>query len=262
MRTKEYLVLEEVVAIARQAGLETMKHYETVGQADGGSVVSKADGSPVTDADRRSHDVIFAGIARRWPEIPILSEEGRETPFPERRDWNQLWVVDPLDGTKEFIRGLDEFTVNIALVEEGRPILGVVYAPAQDILYSASRDSGSAVSIRGAASRPIRVRTSVPAQGLAVVTSRSHPSSELEEYLRPLAVAERISAGSSLKFCAVAEGRADLYPRLGPTMEWDTAAGQVIVECAGGEVVNLDGSPLAYNKESLVNPSFVARPRH
>lgn len=254
-------MLPQLEVIARKAGDAIMEVFREAHGADGVESQQKTDGSPVTEADRRAHAVISKALAESWPDIPIFSEEGKNIPFVERSQWKRYWLVDPLDGTKEFIRGLDEFTVNIALIEGGRPVLGVVYAPAKDVFYSGSLESGAVIVEPGQPPRAIKVLPPDPPEGLIVVVSRSHPSDELEDYLRDLPVAERIPSGSSLKLCAIAEGRAHLYPRLGPTSEWDIAAGQAVVEAAGGEVVDLDGRPLAYNKENILNPDFVARGR-
>jgi len=252
--TAEYLneVMRPACTIARAAGDEILRVYR--GEIE---VEMKDDRSPLTAADRASHAVIERGLRGHFPEIPVLSEEGRDIPYTERRHWQRFWLVDPLDGTKEFIKRNGEFTVNIALVEDQTPVAGVVYVPVTGRLYLGIRGAGAWCQEEGGVAEAIRVRPSVAGEGLAVVMSRSHPSPELDAYLRGVAVAERVSVGSSLKFCVVAEGRADLYPRLGPTMEWDTAAGQAVVEAAGGSVRQLDGSPLRYNKEELLNPYFV-----
>ncbi len=221
------------------------------------AVVTKDDRSPLTEADRAAHRVIAAGLARLAPDIPILSEEGRPVPYGERRHWHRLWIVDPLDGTKEFIKRNGEFTVNIALVERGAPVVGVVYAPVPDLLYWSLRGAGAWRRTGNGPAAPIRVRDQAPARGLTVVQSRSHPSPDLAAYMAGLPVAETLSRGSSLKLCAVAEGAADLYPRLGPTMEWDTAAGHAVVEGAGGAVRTPAGQPLRYNKPDLLNPHFI-----
>ncbi len=221
------------------------------------AVDTKDDRSPLTEADRAAHRVIAGGLARLAPDVPILSEEGRHVPFDERRRWRRLWVVDPLDGTKEFIKRNGEFTVNIALVEHGDPVLGVVYAPVPDLLYFAVHGGGAWRRQGHGPAEPIRARAPDPARGLTVVQSRSHPSPDLEAYLAGLPVAETLARGSSLKLCAVAEGSADLYPRLGPTMEWDTAAGHAVVEAAGGAVRTPAGQPLRYNKPDLLNPHFI-----
>jgi len=186
-----------------------------------------------------------------------ISEEGAIAPYEARTRWPRFWLVDPLDGTKEFLQHNGEFTVNIALVEGEAPVLGVVYAPALDLLYVAGRGLGAWKHATGA--RPIRLASSPPPPGepLVVVESRSHPSPDLEAFLRTIKVARRVQAGSAIKFCLVADGSADIYPRFGPTMEWDTAAAQCVVEAAGGRVTDLDRQPLVYNKSSLLNPSFM-----
>jgi 3'(2'), 5'-bisphosphate nucleotidase len=238
----------------------------------------KADDSPLTLADTRSHRLIVQQLASTG--IPILSEEGRNIPPSERRTWKRLWMVDPLDGTKEFIKRRGEFTVNIALIEDQRPVTGVVFAPAKRVLYFAAIGDGAfrledAGDLSGlvetagedavAAFEQIRKRSQKLPLDTAVHTpfvivgSRSHATPELhafvEEKRRELGEVDFISAGSSIKYCLVAEGRADVYPRLGPTMEWDTAAGQVIAEAAGASMVRYDtGTPMVYNKEVLLNP--------
>jgi len=246
-------MLETIAAIAREAGSAIMEVYA----GEDFAVETKADDSPLTRADRASHAVIVEGLQGAFPDIPILSEEGREIPFAERCRWRRFWLVDPLDGTKEFIKRNGEFTVNIALIENGAPRLGVVYVPATGTLYAGRVGEGAWRQRAGERPGPIAPRMPAAAAGLAVVMSRSHPSAELDAYLRRIDVAEAVPVGSSLKLCAVAEGRADLYPRLGPTMEWDTAAGQAVVEAAGGQVLTASGTPLRYNKENLLNPWFV-----
>jgi 3'(2'), 5'-bisphosphate nucleotidase len=250
-----------VCEIARQAGSAIMDIY------DGDHAVEyKADKSPLTAADKASHEVIVAGLEAHFPDVPILSEEGAAIPYEERKNWQRFWLVDPLDGTKEFIKRNGEFTVNIALIEGQRPVLGVVYVPAQDKLYYGVVGQG-AWTLTGCCelttdsysqAREIRVREADSDKGLTVVMSRSHPSPELEEYLKNIKVAEALPIGSSLKLCVVAEGKADLYPRLGPTMEWDTAAAHAVAESAGAKVVNYpSGESLQYNKENLLNPFFI-----
>jgi len=239
----------------------------------------KADRSPLTLADRRSHALIVGLL--KPTGIPILSEEGRDIPHAQRRGWRRLWIVDPLDGTKEFVKRLGEFTVNIALVEDRRPTLGAVFVPVKNVLYFGRAEDGSfrledpgAITVlaagaggedpRAALDRlrahsrqlPVDVEAHAP---FVIVGSRSHATPELHAYVdqkqRELGEVTFVSAGSSLKYCLVAEGRADVYPRLGPTMEWDTAAGQVIAEAAGASVLRHDtGEPLRYNKEDLLNP--------
>jgi 3'(2'), 5'-bisphosphate nucleotidase len=244
--------LEDICQIARQAGAAIMAIY-----AGEFKVELKGDDSPLTCADRAAHEVIMAGLQQAYPEIPVLSEEGITIPYSERRHWSRFWLVDPLDGTREFIKRNGEFTVNIALIEGGRAVAGVVYVPAQDRTYYGGLGTGCWLQETTGAARPIRVRQADHAAGLTVVMSRSHPSPELAAYLQNITVAEALPVGSSLKLCVVAEGKADLYPRLGPTMEWDTAAGHALVEAAGGTVTQVDGAPLRYNKDNLLNPFFI-----
>ncbi len=222
------------------------------------AVEIKDDNTPLTAADKAAHRIIATGLGQLTPDIPVLSEEGRDIPFRERKKWDRFWLVDPLDGTKEFIKHNGEFTVNIALIEGQQPVLGVVYVPVRDTLYWGGKGQGACRQIGQGQPEAIHMRQPDPVKGLTVVMSRSHPSPELADYLKTINVAAALSIGSSLKFCAVAEGRADLYPRLGPTMEWDTGAGQAVVEGAGGTVKGFsDGKPLQYNKNSLLNPRFI-----
>lgn len=242
--------------IARKAGEAIMAIYGE----DDFAVEMKDDKSPLTAADKASHEVIIAGLQKHWPYIPILSEEGADISYEVRRKWQRFWLVDPLDGTKEFIKRNGEFTVNIALIEGQSPFAGVVYVPVQDKLYWGIAGKGAWMQEGASEPKSLKVRKPDSKKGLTVVKSRSHPSPELEEYLKTIKVAEALSVGSSLKLCVVAEGKADLYPRLGPTMEWDTAAGQAVVEAAGGEVVNLENNPITYNKQNLLNECFIVRP--
>lgn len=237
--------------LAREAGRATMSYYEAAAP----EVREKEDRSPVTLADEVAHGILVEGLRRLDAGTPVVSEESAIPPFDVRSGWRRFWLVDPLDGTKEFIKRRAEFTVNVALVEDGEPVFGVVLAPALDLLYWAEKGGGAWREERGGA--PQRIYSAAPAPGapLTVVESLSHPSPELEEYLKTLPVARRVKAGSSLKFCWVAEGRADVYPRLGPTMEWDVAAGDCVFRQSGR-----DGerpSPLTYNKPDLRNSSFV-----
>jgi 3'(2'), 5'-bisphosphate nucleotidase len=252
----EGINFSHVCTIARNAGAAIMQIY-----AGDFNVELKDDNSPLTCADRASHEVIMAGLRQAYPEIPILSEEGRDIPYGKRCDWSRFWLVDPLDGTKEFIKRNGEFTVNIALIEECRVAAGVVYVPAQDKTYLGVRGQGAWLRVGDQDPAAIRVREADYVAGLTVVMSRSHPAPELQSYLQDIKVTEALPVGSSLKLCVVAEGKADLYPRLGPTMEWDTAAGHAVVEAAGGTVCQVDGTPLSYNKENLLNPFFIVRGR-
>jgi 3'(2'), 5'-bisphosphate nucleotidase len=241
-----------VTSLACEAGRATMTYYN--GAADA-QVRQKADSSPLTLADEAAHGILLEGLRRIDPLTPVISEEADVAPFEARREWRRFWLVDPLDGTKEFIKRRAEFTVNVALVEEGEPVLGVVFAPALDLLYWAVKGLGSWRQEKGAPAERIYSSPAPAGTPVTVVESLSHPSLELEEYLQTIAVAQRVKAGSSLKFCWVAEGRADIYPRMGPTMEWDVAAGDCIYRQSGrhGE----RPSPLTYNKPELRNPSFV-----
>ncbi len=242
----------------RNAGKAIMRVYGSAFSVD-----YKADRSPLTSADRISNEIITAFLKQQY-SFPVLSEEGKDMPFEERRNWKAFWLVDPLDGTKEFISRNGEFTVNVALIEEGEPVMGAIYLPAKDLLYYAARGKGSYKIVSHE-----KVPLPLPAkrQGLTVVGSRSHGTREFDEFLKKLRARYNdvafVSAGSSLKFCLVAEGAADIYPRLGPTMEWDTAAGHVIVEEAGGSVVQAGSNkPLRYNKPDLKNGHFIAKGRH
>ncbi|HEY1075209.1 MAG TPA: 3'(2'),5'-bisphosphate nucleotidase CysQ [Fontimonas sp.] len=244
-------LLDSIIALAREAGERIMEVYN----ADI-TVTHKEDRSPLTQADLAAHGAIVAGLARLTPDIPVLSEEGADTPYATRSGWNRYWIVDPLDGTKEFIKRNDEFTVNIALVEHHEPVLGVVYAPALDVTYAGARGLGA---LRERNGQREKITTRRCADTPYFVVSRSHRDEALEALLAKLPAHEAVSTGSSLKFCLVATGEADLYPRTGPTSEWDTAAGQCVAECAGAEVLKLpELTPLRYNeKESLLNPGFV-----
>ena len=232
----------------------------------------KLDKSPLTDADRKAHEIIVDAL--KFTPIPILSEEGRYIPYDERKKWDQLWIVDPLDGTKEFIKRNGEFTVNIALIQDHVPVFGVIYAPVLKRLYFGGRDFGAYGGmlemddlpdhmdelIKQSEKLPLKVSRS----SYVIMGSRSHGTPELEAFVQKkrneIEAVEFISAGSSLKICRVAEGAADIYPRLGPTMEWDTAAGQGIAEGAGRKVTVWEtDEPLMYNRENLLNPWFVVQ---
>ncbi|MGC4028004.1 MAG: 3'(2'),5'-bisphosphate nucleotidase CysQ [Steroidobacteraceae bacterium] len=247
-------LLTAVVDIARNAGNAILDVYGT----DFG-ISAKADASPLTDADLRAHEIIVAGLAKLTPGMPVLSEESADICFAERAAWRRYWLVDPLDGTKEFISRNGEFTVNIALIEGHSPTLGVVHIPVSDTTYSGIPGTGAWRETSARPRAPIAVRR-VRRPPLRVVGSRSHANPALAQALAALGPHELLPAGSSLKLCLVAEGTADLYPRLGPTSEWDIAAGQAVVEAAGGQVVRLsDGKALAYNtRAELLNPEFLA----
>lgn len=245
-------LLNKIEQTAHRAGVAILEIYNS---ADFG-VQIKADDSPLTKADIVAHNIIVEELTVLRPEVPILSEESINTPYETRKKWHKYWLVDPLDGTKEFINKNGEFTVNIALIEAGHPILSVVYVPVSDIAYTAAKGYGAFKKVAGVRTQ---IHTHKPARNTPiVVASRSHMSEDVKKYLNELGEHKLTSMGSSLKFCLVAEGLADLYPRLGPTNEWDTAAAQCVVEQAGGRVVTLDNQTLLYNsKESLLNPCFM-----
>ena len=287
MNDKLYLLT--AVAATMEAGHAILEVY----RSSDFKVEEKADKSPLTLADKRSHEIIVKRIGRS--DIPILSEEGKNIPYEERRRWDTYWLIDPLDGTKEFIKKNGEFTVNIAIIRDKKPIGGVIYVPDKDVLYLALKNQGSFKVESGdsikqletvlielfnnQALRPENEKTAeafdglstgsvklpvldLPARPYTIIGSRSHASPELEAFVEEKrqehGEVEFISAGSSLKLCLVAEGKADIYPRTGPTMEWDTAAGQAIAENAGCKVLQYDTrEPLSYNKENLLNPWFV-----
>jgi len=247
-------LVDQIVKLAATAGEEIMRIYNS-----GFKIETKDDRSPVTAADRAAEEVITRTIRQSITDaFPIVGEEAVSEGHMPDIAGTPFWLVDPLDGTKEFINHRDEFTVNIALVADGRPALGVVFAPAKGIAYCGS--PLGAFSIKdGGKPRPIACRP-MPAKGLVAVASRSHRSPQVDAYLGQFDIAESISAGSSLKFCLVAEGKADLYPRFGRTMEWDTAAGHAVLRFAGGEAVRADtGVELTYGKPGLDNPDFIAR---
>jgi 3'(2'), 5'-bisphosphate nucleotidase len=274
----ETIKLEEVEKIAKEAGDAIMEIYERDFQVD-----YKDDKSPLTEADTRSNDIICAALEESYPEIPILSEEGKSIPYATREAWEYFWLIDPIDGTKEFIKKNGEFTVNIALIHRGAPVLGVVYAPALGDMYKAKKDEGAFKVVLSAAGSVLREeRLPLAEHGtrnteheLFVVASKSHLSKETQEFIDLIAHntehITRISKGSSLKLVMVAEGSADIYPRLAPTMEWDTAAADAVVREAGkmsyryeegidyldGKKEALAGLKLPYNKESLLNSWFV-----
>jgi 3'(2'), 5'-bisphosphate nucleotidase len=245
-------LLPAIVALAERAGALILEHYR-----DDVAVRAKADASPVTVADEAAEALILEGLAELTPQIPVVAEETVAAGHvPELGD-GRFWLVDPLDGTKEFLSRNGEFTVNIALVEGQEPVLGVVFAPALGKVWWGARGAGALLR-DAAGARPIAAR-SRPESGIVAVASRSHSDPQTEAFLDRMGVAERISAGSSLKFCLVAEGRADVYPRFGPTMEWDTAAGHAVLAAAGGQVTTRDGAPFTYRKPGFRNPEFIAR---
>jgi 3'(2'), 5'-bisphosphate nucleotidase len=266
----------QLLSVSLRAGVEAGGAILDVYHSDF-AVEQKEDKSPLTLADRRAHDIITAYLAAT--DIPVLSEEGRNIPFPERRGWKRLWIVDPLDGTKEFVKRNGEFTVNIALIDNGAPVLGVIFVPVKSLLYFGGRGLGAYViedqavihSIGAGEIRSIDEvlahavalpRPAPPRTGIKIVGSRSHLTDEVKAFVEKMrkmhGEVEFTSAGSSLKICLVAAGEADIYPRLGPTMEWDIAAGHAIAENAGARFYCYEtNQPMVYNREDLMNPWFV-----
>lgn len=245
-------LLDAVIHIAQQAGKAAMTIYDK-----DFAIEYKGDESPVTDADLAAHKVIVKGLKELTPDTPILSEESASISWQERQTWNLYWLVDPIDGTKEFIKKNGEFTVNIALIEHGKPVLGVVDAPAIATTYFAALGIGSFKQQNNLLSELVCTQKPQP-NVVKVVGSRSHPSPELADFIAQFNQVEMCPKGSSLKLCMVAEGSADIYPRLGPTSEWDTGAGHAVAEIAGASVCLQNGTPLLYNqKESYLNPYFI-----
>jgi 3'(2'), 5'-bisphosphate nucleotidase len=245
------MMLFDIIALSQKAGKCIMDIYDNKTF----STVLKDDLSPLTSADTASHTTIVDGLKELCPQTPVLSEESRSIPYETRRHWQEYWLIDPLDGTKEFIKRNGEFTVNIALIKDQKPVLGVVYAPVLDVYYFAETGKGAFKKNKNGEKTRIAVQRDI-SNGLKVVASRSHQGQE-EMFLKKLGVHECISMGSSLKFCLVAEGQAHLYPRFLPTNEWDTAAAQCVAQEAGAEVTDLNGQTLQYNKKDLLNPSFI-----
>ena len=249
-------LIESVIELSYQAGDAILNVYH---QADFATRI-KSDDSPLTEADLASHKIIVAGLELLTPEIPVLSEESKAITFAERESWQTYWLVDPLDGTKEFISRNNDFTTNIALIVNNRPVLGVIYVPVDKVVYFASKGHGAFKQQAPQPATAISVRQVPEEQGAKhykVVASRRHGVEQVAELCKKMPHYELVNRGSSLKMCQIAEGSADLYPRLAPTSEWDTAAAQIIVEEAGGALVTLDFVPLNYNtKDSLLNPHF------
>lgn len=247
--------IQDICTIARDAGAEILTIYQSDFDFE-----TKGDGSPLTLADQAAHKLIEARLTELTPEIPIVSEESIDEVRNQRLEWSVYWLVDPLDGTKEFIKRNGEFTVNIALIENGKPVVGIVYAPVLDKLFFAEMGKGAYKQEGGDTAEPISVRTLDKSQ-VKIVASRSHMSDEVKAFTQSIqdqgAEVELISMGSSLKLCLVADGSADFYPRLGLTSEWDTAAAHCVVEAAGGKVVDCELQPLRYTKEDILNPWFL-----
>jgi 3'(2'), 5'-bisphosphate nucleotidase len=245
--------LPSVINIAEQAAKEILEIY----QSDF-SVESKDDNSPLTAADMAAHKIIIAGLNELTPDIPVLSEESASIPFATRRNWERYWLVDPLDGTREFVKRNDEFTVNIALIDNHQPILGVVYVPVTQLCYYSYSGQGAYKQVKGQAAKRINTKTTT-GKTFTVAGSRSHGSEQQQAFFAALGNEVKVIAiGSSLKLCLVAEGQVDIYPRFGPTSEWDTAAAHAIVIEAGGAVTDNALNPLEYNKkDSILNPYFL-----
>jgi 3'(2'), 5'-bisphosphate nucleotidase len=245
--------IDKLLAIAKQAGAGILKVYND--DPENSSVTYKADESPLTLADSISHEIIAGKLAELTPDIPLLSEEGKNIPYEERKEWEYYWCVDPLDGTKEFIKRNGEFTVNIALIYKDKPVLGVIYVPVTDVMYYGGAKIGS---WKISSDTTVKYLT-LPAKvdEWTAVGSRTHSSEEEAALLAKYKVTNIISAGSSLKFCMIAEGSAQIYYRHGPTMEWDTAAGHAIAIYSGAYMAMPNGEPFLYNKPSLLNSSFI-----
>jgi 3'(2'), 5'-bisphosphate nucleotidase len=255
----ENIDIHKINSIAQKAGDEIMKIYQQDFEVD-----YKADNSPITKADIKSNEIITESLKDLHPEIPILSEENKQISYKIRKNWEYFWLIDPLDGTKEFVKTNGEFTVNIALIYKNMPVLGIVYAPALNLIYYAQKDRGAFKQEKNKKPQRLPIYNHIRNDILKVVVSKSHYNQETKKFVDNLKnqyeKIEFINIGSSLKFCLIAEGKADIYPRLAPTMEWDTAAGQAVVEEAGGEVVKFKiKTSLKYHKEDLLNPWFITK---
>lgn len=249
--------IQKLNQIAKDAGAAIMKIYSQPFEVE-----QKDDNSPLTMADRESNKIILEGLQKYYPDIPYISEETKQLSYEDRKDWEYFWLIDPLDGTKEFIKKNDEFTVNVALIHNGVPELGVVYLPVKDILYYAIKGHGSFKLEQNNAPQKIKARKLQDKKELVIMGSRSHGNQELQDFVnqkkKEYKSVEFIPAGSSLKFTMIAEGKADIYPRLGPTMEWDTGAAHAIVLESGKKVYKYGtDEQLTYNKEDLLNPWFI-----
>lgn len=249
----ENVDIQQICKIAKTAGAEIMKIYKK-----DFNIEYKEDNSPLTEADLLANKIICDTLKNLYPDTPIMSEENKQTDYETRKNWEYYWCVDPIDGTKEFIKKNDEFTVNIALIHKDTPVAGVVYAPALDDMYYAQKNKGA---FKNEQSLPLTTNMD-PKKKLKIVASKSHLSTETQEFINNLETKqiEQVSIGSSLKLCMVADGSADVYPRLAPTMEWDTAAADAIVREAGKMCYQFDTeTPMVYNKENLLNPWFVVK---
>jgi len=244
-------ILPDVIKVADEASEKVLHIYQSDFTVD-----FKSDHSPITAADTASHEIIVRGLRNISRDIPILSEEGKDIPWEERKHWRRFWLVDPIDGTKDFTQRTGEFTVNIAMIEDGEPVMGVVIAPALKEAFWGVVGEGA--HLRDRTGKVRRIRVAEPKAVKRVVASKNHLNEETKAFIDKLGDHELVQAGSSLKFCRIAEGHADIYPRLGPTCEWDTGAAQAVLMAAGGKVQTLEGKPLKYGKEDVLNPSFIA----
>ena len=244
-------ILPDVIKIADEASEKVLHIYQSDFKVN-----YKEDHSPITAADIASHDIIVKGLRQISRDIPILSEEGAEIPWEERKKWRRFWLIDPIDGTKDFTQRTGEFTVNIAMIEDGEPVMGVVTAPALKEAFWGIRGEGA--HMRDRTGRVHRIRVAEPKDTLRVVASKNHLNEETRAFIEALGSHETVQAGSSLKFCRIAEGHADIYPRMAPTSEWDTAAAHAVLVAAGGKVQTPEGQPLVYGKENILNPNFIA----
>lgn len=244
-------ILSDVIRVADEASEKVLHIYQSDFR-----VSYKADESPITAADTAAHDIIMRGLRGISRDIPILSEEGNEIPWEERKHWRRFWLVDPIDGTRDFTQRTGEFTVNIALIENGEPVLGVVTVPALKEVYWGAKGEGAYK--RDRSGKVHRIQVSEPRSIKRVVASKNHLNPETREFIAKLGEHELVQAGSSLKFCRIAEGHADIYPRLGPTCEWDTGAAHAVLLAAGGKVQTIEGSALKYGKKDFLNPCFIA----
>ncbi len=253
-KLKNKISIDKIIEIAQNAGKAILEVYNS----DNFDVEIKDDNSPLTKADKASHEIIEEGLRNLYPEIPILSEEGKDIDYENRKNWTSFWLVDPLDGTKEFIKKNGEFTVNIALIENNKPVAGIIYVPVTNETYFGSVETGSFKIETNGIKEKISVSRKDFSQALNVVQSRSHSGEEENEFYSKFKINDKLSKGSSLKICLVAEGKAEIYFRGGPTWEWDTAAGHAILISAGGVFTNKDKSDLLYNKETPKNFGFIA----
>ncbi|PPK51388.1 3'(2'),5'-bisphosphate nucleotidase CysQ [Marinobacter persicus] len=244
-------LLPDVIRIADEASEKVLHIYQSEFK-----VHFKEDNSPITAADLAANDIIVQGLRRVARDIPIVSEESAEAPWEERKHWRRFWLVDPIDGTKDFTQRTGEFTINIAMIEDGEPVMGVVIAPALKEAYWGVKGEGAYKRDRTGKARHIRVAEL--RDSLRVVASKNHLNEDTRAFIAKLGSHETVQAGSSLKFCRIAEGHADIYPRMGPTCEWDTAAAHAVLAAAGGKVQTLEGEPLKYGKENVLNPWFIA----